>query len=159
MDNITVAFLLVLVILLIFYIKSGDENFTVVGDYAGVYQLAPLFDTTNTDPVIKMQIIPNKPWSPNYLILIFTYANGRTRVVKTNAGEIRGVYTVYNEFSHWLIRRPKNLEYQVNLNTGSVHAQTVVFKTESTGSTGKGSTPKKVPTIEVLQYTITKKIS
>jgi hypothetical protein len=115
-------------------------------DSAGTYLITPRFKTAiSCNIAVKLRIIPDRNYNPNYLDLIIYYKDGSSFAVRTNT-KLGNTYFLYNESSHVLYHVPKNLQYQINLDDGSFKALT------QCQFNGK-------PVLSLLNYQIVQKIN
>ena len=133
MDKILCAVIIVLIVLIVFSwsqptCSGTSEKFTILTDLKGVYTLQPMFDSKIVaNRAVTLQVIPQRPNNPNFLLLTINYANGKSNSVQTNLN-VGNIFSYMNDYSNvQYLTNPANLQYDLHVDTGLFRAMTVVM--------------------------------
>lgn len=128
---IVVLILLILSFFFVQYILPFRKEKLDMSDYIlyhpkGTYLLEPKNPNPEENPnyAVKLQVL-TADRNPNYLDLITTYKNGKSKMVRTNY-TVGNIYTYFNDYSNVLYTmNPKNIWYDLHLDNGLFRALTI----------------------------------
>jgi|GEM_PF-4690453 len=139
--------ILIILILLFLYYHNSSEHFTIINELTGVYTLSPKFDSSIiANRAISLSVLPQTTVSPDYLDLTIRYANGKTKMVRTNLN-VGNIFTYFNDYSNvQYLTDPSKIQYDLHTDSGLFRALTAV--------TENGTT-----TLKLMDYQITSRVS
>lgn len=137
-----------------------DTVFEIATNLKGNYTLKPILsagmNSRSGNWVTMLRVLPEKARNPDYLDFIITYANGREKMVRTNAN-VGNVWTYYNDLQNvQYIGNPRLIQYELYANTGLFRALTVITETVPVPNGEPKSA--EVSKLQVVPYLITGRI-